>query len=55
MITKHGQMFDVDATEFDDVDEQPLFGLKPQPPARSTRPLLFAVEPSDEFEVDLTA
>ena len=54
MITKHREMFDVESHVPDVVDEQPLFGVKPQPPALSTRPLLFAVEPPDELEIDLT-
>jgi len=55
MITRHSEMFDVEAHDVDDRDEQPLFGVKPQPPVRSSRPSLFAVEPSDEMVIDLTA
>jgi len=55
MITRHREMFDVEAHEVDEVPEQPLFGVKPQPPALSSRPSLFAVEPSDEIYIDLTA
>ena len=55
MITKHREMFDVEAHEAPESEEQPLFGVKPQPPALSNRPLLFAVEPSDDVEIDLTA
>ena len=55
MITRHRELFDVEAHEHDDPDDQPLFGVKPQPPALSNRPLLFAVESPDEMVIDLTA
>jgi hypothetical protein len=55
MITKHREMFDVDAHDDDEAIDQPMFGVTPQPPALSVKPLLFAVEPSDHLEIDLTA
>jgi hypothetical protein len=55
MITRHTEMFDVEAHEDDHAQEHPLFGVKPQPPVLSNRPLLFAVEPSDAVEIDLIA
>jgi hypothetical protein len=53
MITKHVDMFDIEADDLPEPPQAPLFATRPHPPAEIGRPSLFAVEPPEERSTEL--